>query len=473
MADAEMTIRLVDASAEENQAFNAEPQQQPPEQVAAPQTQEATTRAAAEPQKNEVRQSVESRQDTTVMESLRDALLSLTERFAPESFQRPIERLIEALTGRKEPEQPPAATDKKTVEAPPVQDAAHLNESLGKFVTPPPVQDAAHRNESPGTFVTPPPVQEPKEAKQPKNESTPTKRTSFNWWNRGRQFLERTRVGRKVVSTFDRVRPAATAAAKAVSSSKIGQRVLSAAAPLAKRFGLSIGTTAATTGAASAGAAGGASTGAAAAVGAAAMANPIGISVAAVVAAFAGLVIATKGLADVFSSQSELLRRVSPQIEIALSRRQMNTELNQLQRANRIGDGLGRFENAKTNLQDQTEKLITQILQLLIRAEPAITQLIDTATSAALDTRERLAKAEQMLALLEGGIAKLTKDPSDDIPAFLRIQRANKALQDIQDERADFAARQGIPTGPDPLLIQVMGIQFDAKGNPIPPGGNP
>lgn len=451
MADAEMTIRLVDASEEENQAFNAEPQQQPPEQVVAPQTPEATTRAAAEPQKNEVRQSVESRESTTVMESLRDALVSLTERFAPESFQRPIERLIEALTGRKEPEQPPAATDKKTVEAPPVQDAAHLNESLGKFVTPPPIQ-------------------QPKESKQPKNESTQTKRTGFNWLARGRQLLERTRVGRKVVSTFDKVRPTATAAAKAVAGSKIGQRVLSAAAPLAKRFGLSIGTAAATTGAASAGAAGGASTGAAAAVGAVAMANPIGISVAAVVAAFAGLVIATKGLADVFSSQAELLRRVSPQIEIALSRRQMNTELNQLERANRIGDGLGRFENAKTNLQDQQEKLITQILQLLIRVEPLLTGLIDTTTYAALNTRERLAKFEMYLAAINEIIAGWTPDPNDDVEAKKRSREAAQDFADVRREMADFLNRQGIPTGPDPLLQQVMGIQFDAMGNPIPPG---
>jgi hypothetical protein len=450
MADTEMTIRLVDASEEENQAFNAEPQR-PPEQVASPQTPEATTKAAAEPQKNEVRQSVESRESTTVLESLRDALVSLTERFAPESFQRPIARLIEALTGRKEPEQPPAANDSKTVEAPPVQDAAHLNESLGKFVTPPPVQ-------------------EPKEAKQPKNESTQTKRTGFNWLMRGRQLLERTRVGRKVVSTFDRVRPAATAAAKAVAGTKLGRRVLSAAAPIAKRFGISIGTAAATTGAASAGAAGGASTGAAAAVGAAAMANPIGISVAAVVAAFSGLAIATKALSDVFSSQSELLRRVSPQIEIALSRRQMNTELNQLERANRIGNGLGRFENAKTNLQDQQEKLVTQILQLLIRLEPVITTVVDVTTYAALNIRERLANFELHLAAINQIIASFTPDPQDDIDRKSQSLAAAQALGDVRREMADFLNRQGISTGPDPLLQQVMGIEFDAMGNPIAPG---
>jgi hypothetical protein len=120
MAEAEMTIRLVDATAEEQAAldntpaFNNDGPVPPPVQAPPTDTRKSTEANAKEGRATDA----PSSRWTEAMQRLKDALLHLSERFAPKAFQEPIERLINALAPKDEQGNtlvpPPVQTDVET-----------------------------------------------------------------------------------------------------------------------------------------------------------------------------------------------------------------------------------------------------------------------------------------------------------------------------------------------------------------------
>jgi hypothetical protein len=267
--------------------------------------------------------------------------------------------------------------------------------------------------------------------------------------------------------------------AKRLAASKLGQAVKSRGGAWLTRTTTSLGLRGAATGAASAGAAGaagttagaGAGAGGAAAAGGAAVAGvaAVAIPVAATVAAFVALVAATYALHRTFKSTADELEGFSGDISAARARAQANTTINMADRARAIGPQLGRLENANTRFQDSTEKLWTQILQLLIKAEPALTKIVD-GMSLGMDL------GAQVVAMLQVIKAALTPlDAKDDAIAMGNFMLATYRVQQSMRNFMGFPnPNQNHPF--DQQLRDFLSQNFPNMPPPNPPpmgGGVP
>jgi phage-related minor tail protein len=141
----------------------------------------------------------------------------------------------------------------------------------------------------------------------------------------------------------------------------------------------------------------------------------------------------------------------------------MDTELNMLDRAKRIGPELGKIESAKTELNSQMEKLWTDILDILAnRFGPGMQNLVDIAALMVTLLRQGIATADQQLAALDVLKAAITVwDPTDDAPAAKALKDATDKLKDIQKEvQAAWGAignnNPNQPAKMDPLLEAIL-----------------
>ncbi|XZE18816.1 hypothetical protein SH449x_004121 [Pirellulaceae bacterium SH449] len=260
--------------------------------------------------------------------------------------------------------------------------------------------------------------------------------------------------------------------AKRLAASKIGQAVKSRGGAWLTQTASALGLRGAASGAASAGAAGsaGASAGAgaggaaagaggAAVAGVAAVAAPVAVTV----AAFVALVGATYALHRRFKTVADELEGFSGQISAARARAQANTTINMVDRARAIGPQLGRLENANTRFQDSTEKLWTQILQVLIKAEPALTKIVD-GMSVGIDMG---AQAVAALGLIK---AALTKDLTDD---FAAAQNFLIATTKVQQSMRDFAGLPPLHGNNNPFDQQLAAFLQQNFPNMPPPNPPP
>lgn len=391
MAGAEMTIRLVDGTEAEQAAFNQ------------PATDTGASRADfgydAKQSLLSVQQSLAALANKTANASdeggteratggldglTRDdvrewrlALVDLAEKFTPKFFAEPIERLIAALGGDSK------ATASQTTPIP----------AVGQI----------------------PPRQEP----NPMGDMFASLQNKLN----------NTRIGRGVNTAIQgaknlagRARNVARSVGAAINKTKAGQAVTGMARRVAgtvanSRFGQAIAGAARTV-AGGAVASGGtasvaAGSGATAAAGAA-LANPVGLAVGAVVAAFASLAIATKVLNDTFSAEADRLEKYSASIAIARGNQRINTELNMIDRARRIGAPLGELETSKAALNNQMERLWTEILILLSGWTPILGKGVDLLTVSVSKASELAAGIRETGARIAHNAALLTPDKKDD-----------------------------------------------------------
>lgn len=222
-------------------------------------------------------------------------------------------------------------------------------------------------------------------------------------------------------------------------------------------------------GAATGGAAGGAA-GTAGAGGIAAM----GVTVGAVTAGLAALGVAATSLVRKFNDAADDIEKYSADVSIARSRSRMSTELNMLDRAQRIGPASGRLEAAKGALGNQTEKLLTDILEIVAKAEPLMTAGVNFAEATAIQTRMMIAIGERGLAAIELQQAKLTENnKEDDAAAEKRLAAADEKVQSLAKELASKLAQALVGKGKedrpavDPMLKAVLDAEFDDEGNLI------
>lgn len=441
-----MTIRLVDGTEAEQAAFN-----QPATDTGASKAdfgydakqsllsvqQSLAALANRTATGNESDQQSGAERDATGLDGLtrddvrewRLALVDLAEKFTPKFFAEPIERLIAALGGN-------------------AQTAASQTAPV------PAVGQVAPRQES-----------------NAMGDMFASLQRKFNNTRLGRGVNTAIRGARNIAGKARRV---ARSVGKALNKTKAGRAVTGMARRAAGRiansgFGRAIAGAARTVagGAVASGgtasvAAGSGATAAAGAAGAAAIANPVGIAVAAVVAAFAGLAIATKVLNDTFSAEADRLEKYSASIAIARGNQRINTELNMIDRARRVGAPIGNLENSKAALNSAMEKLWTEILTLLSGWAPILGKGIDLATVATSQLTEMAAAQRKTDADKQVINAKATKDRSDDMPAVQELWAATASLAEIQRQnKAAWDRLTGVVgnannNGRDPMLMSLL-----------------
>jgi hypothetical protein len=456
MAGAEMTIRLVDGTEAEQAAFN-----QPATDTGASRADfgyDAKQSLASVQQSlaalanrtatgNESDQQSGTGREATGLDGLtrddvrewRLALVDLAEKFTPKFFAEPIERLIAALGGNAQ------TAGSQTAPVPTVGHVAPRQESnaMGDMF-------ASLQRQIGNTRLG-------------RGVNTAI-RGARNIAGRARNVarsvgraLNNTRAGRAVTGMARR-------AAGRIANSGFGRAVAGAGRSVGGAIARTVGSVA--SGAVASGgtasvAAGSGATAAAGAAGAAALANPVGIAVAAVVAAFAGLAIATKVLNDTFSAEADRLEKYSASIAIARGNQRINTELNMIDRARRLGGPLGGLENSKTALNDSMEKLWTEILFVLSGFAPLLQTGVDGLTFLTSKMVAAMTKAELESAEWAVWRAGFTKDLSDDIAAGLvandaaiRHTAAMQRMTDSFDRLVGNAPNAG--PGGDPFLRSLL-----------------
>ncbi|AMV31333.1 hypothetical protein VN12_04395 [Pirellula sp. SH-Sr6A] len=469
MEETGIVIRLVDGSPEEQAAFN----QPPPnfnQDSGTPATPPVSTDTTAPSSPNAPQAPAESAAgqagnlSADLLASLRDAMLTLADRFAPESFRIPIERLINALA--------PRDADGNTTVPPPVQNPGSADQPR----VIPPVQPVN---------PTPPPSDETR------NESGTTSglRTAFRFVrDRGNQFLGRTRVGRAAQRAFRTGSQFAQRAVRAAGRTRTGRAALG----FARRAGTAVATRlgfGAASGAAAAGgtsvAGGAAATAGAAGAGAAAVANPVGLAVGAVVASFAAAAVAAKLLSDKFTEEAGKIENYSASVSLARARAQVNTEMNMLDRANKVGGSFGRVEESRGNVSNQMEKLWTDILGSIKVIEPILVSLNDGAAILLAEMRKGINSLEGASAAIDLAIASWTPGKDDDAKAAAEIADLVKERREIVKEQAELMKHMASAWGdkeklkqtePDPMLMAILAMEIDDDGDPKPrrkkPGEN-
>lgn len=456
MANAEMTIRLVDATAEEQAALDNTPSfnNGGPVPTPAPKTEAAkTTEAVAK--ENRVSDAPSSRWSEG-LQRLKDALQSLTERFAPKAFQEPIERLINALTPRDE---------------------------QGNTTIPPPVQSDVEVKPLVDHIVPQQPVEEPQRRR---TERTTDAGAVPEWVD---SLLRRSSIGRQALQTYQNTRRNVAMASRAIApamkrfaNSSVGKAIAPAVqkaggfakatvGTVAKKLGFPAASAVASGSASNAGGAAVAGAGAQGGVGLAAIATPVAITVASVTAAFAAVAIAARTLASTFESEAQRLSPYSGAIATAQANTQVNTELNMLDRAQKTDSGLARFEAARGNLNNQMEKLWTQILSLLLKMEPALTTGVNALTVMSAEIQRGLAAADGALATRKVVAAAQTPDTKDDEEASKELLRATinmaDAMQAQQRAWEELTGRGSAnqTQGIDRMFQAVLDTELDEKGN--------
>ncbi len=201
------------------------------------------------------------------------------------------------------------------------------------------------------------------------------------------------------------------------------------------------------------------------AAGAALLVNPVGLAVGAVVVAFSGLVLATKALNDTFTSEADRLEKYSANIAIARGNKQINTELNMMDRAKRIGGALGENEKSKAQMNSTWEKLGTDILSSLTYLQPLFSKGIDLGTLALQAVRQATVKTNSTLAAAQQAAAQLTPGLEDDKAAKLAVDSARDAQNELNRDMLETMNRLlNITTpdqnGDDPFLRSLLNAKF-------------
>lgn len=449
MAGAEMTIRLVDGTEAEQAAFN-----QPATDTGASRPdfgydakqsllsvqQSLAALANRTANGNEADRQSGTERGTSGLDGLtrddvrewRLALVDLAEKFTPKFFAEPIERLIAALGGNAQ------TAGSQTAPVPAVGHIAPRQESN-------PIGDMFERLQR-GLGRT-------KIGQRVNNAIRGARNLAGRARNVARSVgraLNKTKTGRAVTGMARR-------AAGKVANSGFGKAVAGAVGTVAGGAVASGGTASVAAGSGATAAAGAAG----AAAGAAALSNPVGIAVAAVVVAFSGLALATKILNDTFTAEADRLEKYSASIGIARGNQRINTELNMIDRARRLGAPLGNLENSKAALNSAMERLWTDILVLLSSWAPILGRGIDLLTLLTTDAKMAIALAENGRAGWLAIQAALTPDPNDDKPANDNLIRTATILaettrlqQEAWDRLTGKAANQ--VNGRDPMLMSLL-----------------
>ncbi|AMV32781.1 hypothetical protein VN12_11700 [Pirellula sp. SH-Sr6A] len=455
MSEAGITIRLVDATEAEQAAFNQpppnfnEPSASPsspssPTATDSPSTSSPTTASPTTAGGSPIPPGQETN-------ALRDSIMALVDRFAPDAFRDPIERLINALTLR--------GNDRGTQQA--------------DTTIAPPISTEQARNIAPVSQVLPTPA---REEPQPTTAAPPTafQRGLARARGAAERIIRRVPGGSRALEVASRASRFTQRAVRAAGRTRVGRSIGRAASSIASRVSPRFAQAVAARGvaAAAASATGAAATGAgtAAAGGAAAAGAAIVPAVGAVVAAFAVAGLAVKTFADTLGNEADRLEEYSGAIMNARLRDQVNTEMNMRDRAGRIGDSLASFEEAKSNINNEMQQIWTEILEYLVTFEPMLSTMTNYAALGLAERRETVAvedSEQKRIAMVQ---ALANNNPADDKAAISAFVASQNKINDIMDrQRKILDAIEGKATKSNDLSIldAVMAIELDTKGRVI------
>jgi hypothetical protein len=437
-SDAELVIRLLgDSTPEESEAINKSVPRDSGVQDyprSNPNASETTAKTRPESGHQSDVTGLESHSIEGAVSDLRETIQALNDKLKPELFERPVE---------------------------------DFSRNLDRFLS------EYQKKESPRSGAT--------ESKPDRQDSNPTSQpeskprsTLGKLRETGRRFLDsvekRSPTARRIRTGFrigkgvgERFLKGSRTLATSVGKTRFGKAVTSVSSKVAARFGVGAASTATTAATAATAAPAAASAGAAAIGG-------VGVAVGGVVAGLAALAIATGVLVKKFHDAADDIERFSPDVSLARARSRANTELNLLDRAQRIGPASGRLEASKGALGNQVEKLLTDLLDLVSKFQPQLSAGINTAEAIVISIRGMVAVIERILGEIEAYKALLTPlDPADDAAAAARNAKAEK---DFADRMADLALKlneawlnlqgnaQQNQQQIDPMLLQIMNSKF-------------
>ena len=406
---------------------------------------------------------------------LRQSMIDLAYRFTPKFFAEPIERLIAALAPRSEekpneptPSTPPTTEGSKPADIPAVGTVAPKQEDK---------PEASEGLASVGDVLSK--IQEhigniPFAGKRVNNVINSAKTQYKNVSSRvskigtkAAKAMGKTRVGRAVMAQASKAASFARNTGSRIASSRVGKAVSGVAQSAVSTAARYVGASAAGGAVASGGAGGVAASGGATAAGGvavAAMANPVGLAVGAVVASFAALAVGAKLLNDTFSAEADKLEQYSASIAMARAKTQMNTEINMMDRANKIGGAMGGIESAKSALSNQTEKLWTEILTLLSSVfAPALQSGVELLTGVVGEGRKMVATSDIIAAYISKAVATFTPGFQDDMDADNSLQAANANYRRVERSVAESHANMDGTRDPE-LMDVLLNVRFDANG---------
>jgi hypothetical protein len=437
-SDAELVIRLLgDSTPEESEAISTSVPRDPGVQDyprANPNASETTATTRPESGHQSDGTGLERHSLEGAVSDLRETIQVLNDKLKPELFERPVE---------------------------------DFSRNLDRFLS----EYQKKESQRSGATESEPNRQHSNSTSQP--ESNP--RSTFGKLREtGRRFLDsvekRSPTARTIRTGFrlgkavgQRFTKRARTLATSVGKTRFGKAVTSVSSKVAARFGVGAASTATAAPAAATAAPAAASAGAAAIGG-------VGVAVGGVVAGLAALAIATGVLVKKFNDAADDIERFSPDVSLARARSRANTELNLLDRAQRIGPASGRLEASKGALGNQVEKLLTDLLDLVSKFQPQLSAGINTAEAIVISIRGMVAAIERILGEIEAYKALLTPlDPADDAAAAARNAKAEK---DFADRMADLALKlneawlnlqgnaQQNQQQIDPMLLQIMNSKF-------------
>jgi len=437
-SDAELVIRLLgDSTPEESEAISTSVPRDPGVQDysrANPNASETTATTRPESGHQSDGTGLERHSLEGAVSDLRETIQVLNDKLKPELFERPVE---------------------------------DFSRNLDRFLS----EYQKKESQRSGATESEPNRQDSNSTSQP--ESNP--RSTFGKLREtGRRFLDsvekRSPTARTIRTGFrlgkavgQRFTKRARTLATSVGKTRFGKAVTSVSSKVAARFGVGAASTATTAATAATAAPAAASAGAAAIGG-------VGVAVGGVVAGLAALAIATGVLVKKFNDAADDIERFSPDVSLARARSRANTELNLLDRAQRIGPASGRLEASKGALGNQVEKLLTDLLDLVSKFQPQLSAGINTAEAIVISIRGMVAVIERILGEIEAYKALLTPlDPADDAAAAARNAKAEK---DFADRMADLALKlneawlnlqgnaQQNQQQIDPMLLQIMNSKF-------------
>lgn len=199
----------------------------------------------------------------------------------------------------------------------------------------------------------------------------------------------------------------------------------------------------------------------------------LNVAVGAAVASFAALTLSAKVFNDAMVQAADSVERFSPDVSLSRANRMMTTELNMLDRAQRIGPEVSRFEDAKNRISDQGEKLWTSILETLTSFTPVAEKFLEIENAKMSVLRLGVDKVNSGLNLLKvipGFFSKDVDWKKDVAKKIVDVQKeVNRTKVSVM---AQFMKVLGFTPPPellkpriDPMLQGILDAEFDDDGN--------
>lgn len=191
--------------------------------------------------------------------------------------------------------------------------------------------------------------------------------------------------------------------------------------------------------------------------------GPIAIAAVAVTAAFVGVVVGAKKLADALSTQVQKLEGFSGAVSAATAETELRRERELFDRAERIGPQLAQFERSRGRAEERFSDLGTKIYEVLLAIWTALEPFINKAISALEAIVATLEAMFELLRLIYDVI--LIRDPTEATQRFLNA--AAKMAKEIKEVFTGEAGQRNDPV--DTFLNDFL----NSDGPPRPPARRP